>query len=268
MKKYYSITLSLVAIAMLLGMVLGGCNAGKTYASPQAASTQYTNLPAAAGDNQPQGIWVSGVGEISVTPDIASLWLGIEAQKASVSDAQEEAAKAMDKVMAALKKSGVAEKDIQTSYFSIQQRTRWDDERQQEVVIGFQVTNQVIAKIRNIKEVGTTIDAVVAAGGDNTRINNLTFSVDDPTIYYDEARVKAMEAAHHKAEQLAQIAGVALGQPSYISESSSSPVYPMAYDMIPNVRMAMGVSEAASSTSISPGEVKITLTIQIAYTTG
>ncbi len=268
MKKHYSIILTLVAIAMLAGALLAGCNGGNTFAAPSGYSTLPAGSPEAAGDNQPQGIWVSGIGEISVTPDIATLMLGIESQKPSVSEAQDEAAQTMDKVMTALKKSGIEEKDIQTAYFSIQQRTYWDDEKRKEEPVGFQVTNQVIAKIRDVEEVGTIIDAVVTAGGDNTRINNLTFSVDDPTLYYDEARAKAMEAARHKAEQLAQIAGLALGQPSYISESSASPAYPMAYDMIPNVRLGMPAPESAAGTAISPGQVKITLTIQVAYTTG
>ncbi len=268
MKRHYSILLSLTAAIVVIGTILGGCALGdRAYATPSGKITLPASSPAAASDTQLQGIWVSGIGEISVTPDLATLWLGIEAQKPTVKEAQEEATRAMEKVMAALKKSGIAEKDIQTAYFSIYQRTYWDDDKQKEEPVGFQVTNQVIAKIRNIKDIGTIIDSVAAAGGDNTRINNLNFSVEEPARYYDEARAKAMEAARHKAEQLAQLAGVTLGQATYIAESSN-PVYPMAYDMVPNVRMSMGgAPEAAVSTSISPGQVDITLTIQMAYTT-
>jgi len=143
-------------------------------------------------NNQVEGIWVSGTGKVTVTSDIATLQLGIEAQEASVGEAQAKASEAMDKVMTALTDNGVAEKDIQTRYFRIRQRIRWDEEQQQEVVIGYRVTNEVVAKIRDMDKVSTIIDAVVAAGGEYTRINNLSFSVDDPSAYYDEAREKAM----------------------------------------------------------------------------
>jgi uncharacterized protein YggE len=74
---------------------------------------------------QPQGIWVSGVGEVSITPDIATLSLGVETQKATVSEALSESSAAMTNIMKALTDSGIDQKDIQTGNFSIYQRTRW-----------------------------------------------------------------------------------------------------------------------------------------------
>ena len=207
--------------------------------------------------NQQEGMWVNGHGEVNAAPDIAILQLGVSAQRASVAEAQAEAATAMDKVMTVLKQGGVADKDIQTQYFSIQQVTRWDRETEEEVVIGYRVTNMVTAKIREIAKTGSIIDAVAEAGGDFTRIDNISFSIDDPSEYRKEARDKAMADAKAKAERLANLGGVTLGKPTYISENISYPIYP------PSV----GVAEAAPApvTPISPGEMKISLDIQVVY---
>ncbi len=206
---------------------------------------------------QQEGIWVNGQGKVTVVPDIATLQLGIEAQAVTVAEAQAQASQAMDQVMTALTDNGVAEKDIQTQYFNITKITRWDDKNQQEVVIGYRVTNIVTAKIRTIDNAGAIIDAVAEAGGDLTRIDSISFSVDDPTAYYGQAREKAMADAKAKAEQMAKLGGVTLGKPTYISESSYYPVptpIRLADQGIPSVE-----------TPISPGETDITISVQVAY---
>lgn len=245
MKKIWSVAIGLALVLAVVGLV--GCSAGGTAPS--------INL-----NSQQEGIWVSGTGEVTAVPDIATLRLGIQAQETSVAEAQSKAAGAMDRVMAALTDSGVAKKDIQTQYFNIQQVTRWDNEKGQQIVIGYQVTNMVTAKIREIDKVGTIVDAVASAGGDLTRIDSIGFSVDDPSVYYEEARQKAIADARARAEQLANLAGVKLGKPTYISESAQVP--PPIY--------AQGVYEKAAGalvveTPISPGEMKISLNVQLTY---
>ena len=203
---------------------------------------------------QEQGIWVSGEGEVMAAPDVATLRLGIEAQEATVAEAQSQATEAMNSVMAALADNGVAEKGIQTQYVSIRQITTWDGEKQEQVVVGYRVTNMVTAKIRDIDNAGVIIDAVAEAGGDLTRINSIGFSVDDPSVYYEQARQEAMADANSKAEQLAALAGVTLGEPTYISEGTqASPI------------IMMAKAEVSFVTPINPGEVEISLNVQVAY---
>ena len=271
MKKGIILALSMLLVAVLLTAGLFGCSPGNSAGtnpptgSPQTAPAQSSPSEVKVSfNNQVEGIWVSGTGKVTVTPDIATLQLGIEAQEASVGEAQAKALEAMGKVMVALTENGVAEKDIQTQYFRISQRTRWDDVQQQEVVIGYRVTNQVVAKIRDMEKVRTIIDAVVIAGGDYTRINNLNFSVDDPSAYYDEARGKAMADAKDKAEQIASLAGMKLGEPTYISESAVLPVYEgMVYGL--SAPMPVPAPAPAPAPSISPGEIEISVNMQIAY---
>jgi len=246
MKKHWLVAVSLVLMLAVVGF--SGCSAG-----PTTIGTVDIN-------SQQSGIWVNGTGEVTVTPDIATLSLGIEAQAATVAEAQAQAAVAMAAVMTALAENGVAEKDIQTQYFSIYQVTRWDDFKDQQVVIGYRVTNMVTAKIRDIEQAGPIIDAVAAAGGDYTRINNVSFSVDDPTPYYADARQKAMADARAKAEQLADLAGLNLGKPTYISEGTIYP--PVVYR---DAGMEAMAPVPAPTTPISPGEIELSLTVQVAY---
>jgi uncharacterized protein YggE len=247
MKKSWLLVAGLILVIGIISLT--GCEQGA------ATQGEITNLNL---NSQQQGIWVNGEGKVSAVPDIATLSLGIEAEETSVAEAQAQASEAMDKVMNALKDNGLAEKDIQTQYFNIYQVTKWDPETQEQVVTGYRVTNMVTAKIRNIDKVGTIIDAVVAAGGDLTRINSIDFSIDDPSTYYEEARKEAMADAEIKANQLAELAGITLGKPTYISESSNSP------SVVSRTGSEVKAAEAAE-TPISPGELEININIQIAY---
>jgi uncharacterized protein YggE len=118
----------------------------------------------------------------------------------------------------------------------------------------------VTAKIRDVEKAGTVIDAVVTAAGDLTRIDSISFTVEDPTEYYAEAREKAVADAQAKAEQLAEAAGVKLGKPSYINESTYIPTPVYRGDML---EAAMAVPSV--ETAISPGEMEIALNVQLAY---
>ncbi len=254
MKKIW---LVVIGVALILAVVgVAGCDSegGITFSGETSALRLQL-------DTQQQGIWVSGTGKVYAVLDVAILRLGIEAQEATVTKALAEAAEAMDEVVEALKSEGVDEKDIQTQSFSIHKVTRWDNVEEQEIVIGYRVTNMVTARIRDVAEVGDVIDAVAAAGGDLTRIDSISFTVDDPSDYYEEAREEAVADAEAKARQLAEVAGVKLGKPTYISESSYMPGPVYRGDVLEAV-----VSGApAVETPISPGEMEITLNVQLAY---
>ena len=215
MKKRLLIIFAGIAILMLMAGLLASCQPA---------------VSAAANGNQQTGISVSGNGKVTVTPDVAVIQLGIQAQAKTVADAQSQAAKAMNDVMAALTGNGVTQKDIQTQYFNIQQTTTYDNVKQQQIITGYEVSNVVSAKVRDVTKAGSVIDAVTAAGGDLTRVNSIQFSLDN---------------------------GVTLGKPISISENNTSapqyaPVYAKAADSV-------------SSTPISPGELDITLSVQVVY---
>jgi len=220
----------------------------------QGGGPQVISVPA----QQNTGIWVTGQGETTAVPDVAILSLGVEAKGDTVAEAQSQAAVAMDKVMQALKDNGIDKKDIQTRQYSIYPITRWVEDEKKEEIIGYRVTNIVVTKIRKVDKAGAVIDAVAQAGGDYIRIQGISFTVDDPTPYYEEARTKAVKDAENKAKQFANLTGVKLGKPTYISEGA---VY------LPSVNKAYerAVSLPATETPISPGELKITTNVQIVY---
>jgi uncharacterized protein YggE len=231
---------------VLATILMVGCQSGVSNGVPRS-SVQQT------------GIWVTGQGKISAAPDIATIDLGVSAQAKTVSDAQNQAAGAMTKVVAALTAGGVAQKDIQTRYFNVQAVTHYDPKTGENVQDGFLVTNTVSAKLRDLPKAGAVIDSAIEAGGDLTRVNSLAFTIEDPIRYQDQAIEKAMADARDKAKSLADLAGVRLGKATYISTSGAAPVSPtpIAFDSAAKV--------SASATPISAGELDITATVQLVY---
>jgi len=235
---------AVIAAILLVSVLLVGC---------QASGSTATTI-----SNQQTGISVSGQGIVYVTPDIVNLQLGIQAQAATVADAQSQAVAAMNNVLAALAANGVAKADIQTQNYSIQQTTRYDNVKQQDISTGYQVINYVNVKVRDVTKAGVILDAVTAAGGDLTRVNSVQFSLNDPTSANNQARDQAMADAKATASQLASDAGVKLGNPISISESEVSPITKY-------YGADMAVAGASSSTPISSGELEITVSVQVTY---
>lgn len=233
-------------VVLSLGLLALGCTTNNTT----------TVLPP---EQQPPGIAVSGSGSAFGEPDIAVLSLGVEAEAAGVAEARSQAAEAMDAMLDALKKGGVASEDIQTTRFSVQPRYDFTERRQ--ILVGFTVTNMVTAKIRNIDDTGDLIDAAIEAGGDLARINNLRFTIDDPSALEDEARLEAMAEARSKAETLAQAAGVVLGAPRSISEDGG-PV-PIRFEGI--VFSDAAYATELVGTSIELGELEVRVNVQLVY---
>jgi len=252
------VLLLIAGLVLVVSLVMVGCNEVSTGSA--GAQGEQASLAYAYNDSQQTGIWVSGTGEVTGAPDVAILTLGVEAQEETVSEAQSEAAEAMSDIVASLKANGVADKDIQTQWYTISIVTKWDKDTEEQIVVGYKVTNMVTAKLRDINKAGTVIDAVALAGGDLTRVEGISFTIDDPTSYFTQARQEAMEDAEAKAQQMADLAGVGLGKAFYMSESGG--YIPQTY---PVRDYYSGFEESAATTPISAGELEITLTVQVAY---
>jgi uncharacterized protein len=270
------ILMAVGVILILVVAILAGCSTTNSTAPISSVPNQTTTVTSTVSgtsvsgnqpltlkmDTQQSGIWVNGEGKVSVAPDVATLTLGVYSQKDKVSSAQTEAASAMDSIIKALTSNGIDKKDIQTQNFSIQQVTKWDDKGQVQVVIGYSVTNMVVAKIRNLDKVGTIIDASVTAGGDLIRVNGIDFSREDTTQYYLQARELAMNKAKAKADQMASLSGVKLGKPVYITESTYVP--PRTYTTN-SYKMDMAGGASVPTTSINPGELDVIVDVQVTY---
>jgi uncharacterized protein YggE len=156
-------------------------------------------------------------------------------------------------VIQTLKDNGVAELDIRTSYFSIY--PRYDNNGQH--ITGFQVNNQVTVKIRDLASVGSIIDEVVLAGGDLTRFQGINFSIEDIKPLEKQARAAAVADMVDRANQLANLSGVKLGEPYFISETGGySPL------MVQYAESASFDRAGGATTNIQPGQVDVSVSVQ------
>ena len=231
--------------------VSGESRAG-TSASLTSSTTGLTSI-----SGRPR-IDVQGVGTVSVEPDLVKLTLGVETRAKKVQSAQSEAAKAMSSIINILEKSGLSEKDIQTRYFDITDEYEYQSSKR--IFIGYRVSNSVTAKIRDLDNVGGIIDAVVDAGGDATRVNNITFAVEELAPYQFKARELAVADAIAKAELFADLAGVKRGDLVFVTESGgSTPVSPSIGTR------AYAYAEESIATPISAGDLEVEVTVQAIF---
>jgi uncharacterized protein YggE len=208
MRKIWLIGTALAALIIIFCLI--GSSVG-------AAGTDNTIVT-----SQQQGISVTGEGKVTVTPDIVNISMGVQSHETSVAEAMKKTSDAMAKIMDVLKTNNIADKDIQTQQFNVNPQFSYDQSSGTQSINGYSVTNTVNVKLRDINHVGTIIDAVVKAGGNLTVINNVNFTVEDPTKYYDDARQKAVDDAKQKAQDIANSYGVTIGKPILVVETSAS----------------------------------------------
>jgi uncharacterized protein YggE len=205
-----------------------------------------------------KGITVSGRGEASAVPDTLSIDLGVAVIAPTVGAAFAGAAERAGAVIGALRSAGVAESDVQTRDLSV--HPEYDHRSDTPRLLGYRVTHAVTARLRNPAATGDVVGAAAEAGGDDFVMNGLSFAVDDDTALLELARAAAWQDARSKAEQLAALAGVTLGGPHRITESSGGGIGPM-----PRVAKfaAESMPVAVGTTAVS---VELTVTFAIAST--
>lgn len=175
-------------------------------------------LPAAAQEITPT-LSLTGTGSVMVTPDTATISVGVETEDQTAGPALAANTERAGAVIAALKAAGVEARDIQTSNFSVQ--PVYSDRKSLSSgaprIAGYRVTNQVMARVRVLDDLGAILDKVVSTGAN--RINNISFSVAEDGDARDKARARAVEDATRKAQIYAEAAGVSLGPILSISET-------------------------------------------------
>lgn len=233
-------------------------------ATPWAASTF---LPARAGDTSPAviaatasdaaTIIVSAQADVRVAPDIATINAGVVTQADSANAAMQDNRTKMNAVFEALKKAGIADKDMQSAGITINPQYRYV-ENQPPVVTGYQASNTVNVTLRDMAAVGSVIDALVGQGVN--QLNGPTFDVEDKDSALNEARTKAVGKARDRAKLYADAAGVKIARLKNLSEQSMmSPQTPY-----PMMRMA-AMDSAGSATPVAPGEVMLSVTVSMTY---
>jgi uncharacterized protein YggE len=206
--------------------------------------------PAAAeGWENTRTIIVTGAGEASKTPDMAFLTLGVESDGATASEALRKNSAQMEATIKTLRDAGVDKKDIQTSNLSVGARYDYSREGQAPRLIGYQATNTVSVKLRNLEKAGGVIDKAVASG--SNRLDSISFGFADPKPLLNEARKAAVADARERANLYAEAAGVNLGDVLQISDSFTHSPGPIPIATRADFAKAEAVPIAAGEQAIS-----------------
>ncbi len=199
---------------------------------------------------------LSAEGKSTARPDMATVNLGVVTDGATAQAAFSANAQRMTALIAALRRAGVAERDIQTANISVNPQYVYQ-ENQPPRLTGYQASNTVTAKVRNLDRVGATLDAAVGAGG-NT-LNGVSFSHQDPDAQLDAARRDAMSEARRRAELYASASGLHVGRIISISESAAyAPPVPMPV-------FAARAMDAQASTPVQPGEIDTSVQLNVVF---
>ncbi len=202
-------------------------------------------------------IGVSGMGQVNIKPDTGIASVGVNVTAPTLASALDQVNQKMTAVIAAIKAQGVDAADIQTTSYNVSPITNQPKEGESPIVTGYNVTNMVTVKIRNIDNVGQVLDAALTAGANS--INSVYFTVDDPTKAQNDARTLAVKDAMAKAQTLAAAAGVKVGNIISISEVSPQ--------VIPFVRTAeFAVPAAANSAGpVKTGQTTIIVNVEMHF---
>ena len=231
---------------------VGSASAGDVAAAARMAAEAVNRDSATPG----QGILVSGTGTATAEPDLALINLGVQVLSPSVGEALNTANTSLESILQVLSNYNVDEKDTQTRYFNINTQYDYSGDGAP-TVAGYEVTNELSVKVRNIESLGDMITDVVDAGGDPVRVNGINFAIEDTAALEDEALAQAIADAQARAERMAELSGVELGDLVSVSQAGAAPASGMAF-----------AAEMARSapTPIRTGDLEITIQIQALYT--
>ncbi len=231
--------------ALWISAVLLGASALAGVGAPQLIRAEST-------DPKPGTISVAGTGTVTTEPDTATTTFGVITQGATAKEAMSRNSQEMAKVIEALKRAGIASKDLQTQYVSLD--PRYDNQGRE--IRGYNATNSVSVTVRDLAQVGSVIDSAIAAGANN--LSGPSLSREDRDKLYNDALEKAVADAKEKADVLARAAGVAVGPVQSVSENQQGVGGPMP--------MGYAMRAAGDATPIEAGTTQITASVRVVFT--
>ena len=248
----------------------GGGESASAAASMEAEGSGGQSPPQqyASGSTQ-AGIWVTGTGEVNLSPDIALVRLGVETIAATVTESRNQAATAMDAVTASLRRNNLTDQDIQTTSFNILPEYDYQEmlvngvRTNTRVLTGYRVRNTVVITIRDLDAVGTIIDDVVNAGGDAARVEGIDLSIEDRGAFAAQLREAAVKSAMENARHFASLTGVTLGKLAYISEVGSGG--PVLEDAGLERQAVFAAAAPVPPTTVVGGSLGLSLTVRAGF---
>jgi len=234
----------LLAAALLLGAA----------AMPSAALAQQSTINQTIAGTR---LDINATGEVVRVPDLATISAGVVSRSPTASGAMRDAANRMARVRDALKRAGIADRDIQTSNISLSPNYTYAKD-QPPRISGYSASNQVTVRFRDLANTGSILDALVAEGAN--QISGPNLSIDKPEGALDEARAKAVAIARARAELYARSLGMRVVRVVSVSESGG---YAPPPPMPPMVMMAE--RSQAADTRIDPGEQKLQVSVSMTF---
>jgi len=224
---------------LILASVLTACGATSSMTEPRPPQRVMT---------------VTGAGQVTLTPDIAYVYIGVRTENENVGQAVSDNNRKAQAVMDALERAGVATKDIRTTNFNLWPSDQYDEKGGKTGTI-YVVENTVYVTVRDLTKLGELLETAIQSGANN--INGVQFDVAERTEAIAKARIAAVEDARKQAEEIASAAGVQLGAVQTISYYDAAP---MAYDYGKG-----GGVRVEAAVPVSPGQMQITTTVTIVY---
>lgn len=219
-------------------------------------------LPAAAPGRAQPGEALAGTrldvvaeGHVTRVPDIARISAGVVTQAPTATEAIRQNAARMNAVRAALRRAGIADRDIQTSQISLQPDYRYA-ENQPPQLVGYRASNEVGIRFRDIAQTGRILDALVAEGAN--QINGPSLEIDRPEAALDEARTAAVSAARARADLYARALGMRVVRVIAVSETGAAA--PM-----PRLMVTARAQAADSAANIDPGEQRLSVALTMSF---
>jgi len=234
-----------IVLALALAGSAVGLAATTGAPAPQAA-------PPGCSSSAPK-LTVQGTGEASAAPNLLTVAVDIAVTEPSAQVSLADDNSKASAVTTALETGGVLSKDIQTSNVSIQPNYNLAGD-----VTGYQMTNTITAKLRDFSKAGAIVDALTSAAGNATRIDSMTFSIEDPRAIEDQARTDAVSQAVSHAKSMAAAAGERLGPVCSLADNSTSPS-PGFNDE------SAAPSGAAAAVPLEPGTQQVSAQITMVY---
>jgi hypothetical protein len=267
MKNKYQLLVTAVisaVVVIVMATLAVGLVGSYFYVSAADAQQESTSTPAMvplvqAESGASRTITVVGEGKISAKPDVAQANIGVEVIDNDVQQASNKASEIMETLLTTLQDQGTAESDIQTSYYNVWVERPYGQQGGPSGETIYHVNNNVMVKIRELDKVADILGSAIEAGANN--INSVNFSLSDPSSLRSEARQKAVDNALAKAEELAALNGVEIGQVVNVSEVISGG----AYYVSELAAAGQGGFGGGGGGPISPGEVELTVQLQVSY---
>lgn len=198
---------------------------------------------------------VSATGRVARTPDLATIQAGVVTQAPTAAQALQANSAQMERVLAALRSAGIGERDVRTATISLNPQYRYG-ENQPPAITGYQASNQVTVRFRDLARAGAILDALVRVGANS--IDGPSLGIDEPQAALDAARVDAIAQARARAETYARATGMRVDRILMIAEGGGmGPPMPM-------VR-TFEAAQDAKSVPIAPGEQELAVSVTVRF---